>query len=204
MTGVWALAALWLGLALVASLLSIWLRISSALSEIVVGTIAQLIIGAVIGSAVLGTDESWVKFLSGIGAIVLTFLAGAELDPVVFKLKWKEAAAVGLVSFLFPFLGCAAAAHYLLGWEIMPSWLAGVAMSTTSVAVVYAVMIEFGFNTTEYGKTILAACFITDLGTVVALGLIFAPFTVKTAIFLVAGIAAIVFVPWATQGLFKR
>ena len=91
MTSVWALAALWLGLALIASLLSIWFRISTALSEIVVGTIAQLIIGAVIGQAVLGTDESWVKFLSGIGAIVLAFLAGAELDPAVFKLKWKEA-----------------------------------------------------------------------------------------------------------------
>src|ERR1700720_2190083 len=204
MTGVWALAALWLGLALVASLLSIWFRISTALSEIVVGTIAQLIIGAAIGSALPGTDESWVKFLSGIGAIVLTFLAGAELDPVVFRAKWKEAVAVGLASFAFPFLGCAAAAHYLLGWQVMPSWLAGVAMSTTSVAVVYAVMLEFCFNTTEYGKTILAACFVTDLGTVVALGLIFAPFTVKTAIFLVAGIAAIVFVPWATQGLFQR
>jgi glutathione-regulated potassium-efflux system ancillary protein KefC len=200
MTSVWALAALWLGLAMVATLFSIWLRISTALSEIAVGTIAQFIFGL----GVLGTGEPWVKFLSGIGAIVLTFLAGAELDPKVFKLKWKEVAAVGLAGFLFPFLGCAAAAHYLLGWQVMPSWLAGVAMSTTSVAVVYAVMLEFGFNTTEYGKTILAACFITDLGTVVALGLIFAPFTAKTAIFLVAGIAAIVFVPWATQGLFKR
>jgi glutathione-regulated potassium-efflux system ancillary protein KefC len=189
MTGVWALAALWLGLALVAGLLSIWLRISTALSEIVVGTIAQLIIGAAIGSAVLGTDESWVKFLSGIGAIVLTFLAGAELDPQVFKLKWKEAAAVGLASFLLPFMGCAIAAHYLLGWDLMPSLLAGVAMSTTSVAVVYAVMIEFGFNTTEYGKTVLAACFVTDLGTVVALGLIFAPFTMKTLLFLGVGFA---------------
>jgi glutathione-regulated potassium-efflux system ancillary protein KefC len=98
MTGTWALAALWLGLALIASLLSIWFRISTALSEIVVGTIAQLIIGAVVGAAVLGTDESWVKFLSGIGAIVLTFLAGAELDPEVFKRKWKEATAVGLTS----------------------------------------------------------------------------------------------------------
>src|SRR6202140_2474750 len=203
MTGVWALAALWLGLALIASLLSIWFRISTALSEIVVGTIAQLIIGAVVGSALLGTDESWVKFLSGIGAIVLTFLAGAELDPVVFRLKWKEAAAVGLASFSFPFLGCAAAAHYLLGWAVMPSWLAGVAMSTTSVAVVFAVMLEFGFNVTDYGKTILAACFGTDLGTVLALGLIFAPFTAKTAIFLVAGVAVFVIVPWATQSLFK-
>src|SRR5215470_8994695 len=99
MTGVWALAALWLGLALIAGLFSIWLRISTALSEIVVGTVAQLLIGAGIGSAVLGTDESWVKFIAGLGAIVLTFLAGAELDPHVFKLKWREAAAVGLASF---------------------------------------------------------------------------------------------------------
>ena len=204
MAGVWALAALWLGLALVASLLSIWLRISTALSEIVVGTIAQLIIGAAIGSAVLGTDESWVMFLSGIGAIVLTFLAGAELDPQVFKLKWKEAVAVGLASFFFPFLGCAAGAHYVLGWEVMPSWLAGVAMSTTSVAVVYAVMLEFGFNVTDYGKTVLAACFITDLGTVLALGLIFAPFTLKTAVFVAAGVAAFVVLPWLTPRFFRR
>src|SRR5450631_3249007 len=203
MTSVWALAALWLGLALIASLLSIWFRISTALSEIVVGTVAQLIIGAVIGSAVLGTDESWVKFLSGIGAIVLTFLAGAELDPVVFRAKWKEAVAVGLASFAFPFLGCAAAAHYLLGWELMPSWLAGVAMSTTSVAVVYAVMIEFGFNTTEYGKTILAACFVTDLGTVVELGLIFAPFTIKTLIFLGACDVVFIILPWLTPRFFQ-
>ena len=203
MTGVWALAALWLGLALVASLLSIWFRISTALSEIVVGTIAQLIIGAAIGSAVLGTNESWVQFLSGIGAIVLTFLAGAELDPVVFRLKWKEAAAIGLVSFFFPFLGCAAAAHYLLGWEVMPSWLAGVAMSTTSVAVVYAVMLEFGFNVTAYGKTVLAACFVTDLGTVVALGLIFAPFTMKTLVFLGVGVVVFVILPWLTPRFFK-
>jgi glutathione-regulated potassium-efflux system ancillary protein KefC len=70
MTGVWALAALWLGLALIASLISIWLRISTALSEIAVGTIAQLIIGAAIGSAVLGTDESWVKFRRPLRAVI--------------------------------------------------------------------------------------------------------------------------------------
>jgi glutathione-regulated potassium-efflux system ancillary protein KefC len=203
MTGVWALATLWFGLAIIATLLSIWFRISTALTEIVVGTVAQLVIGALVGSTVLGTDEPWIKFLAGIAAIVLTFLAGAELDPQVFKLKWKEAVAVGLASLLLPFVGCAAAAHYVLGWDVMPSWLAGVAMSTTSVAVVYAVMMEFGFNKTEYGKTILAACFITDLGTVVALGLIFAPFTIKTVIFVVAGILVFALLPWVTQRFFK-
>ena len=204
MTEIWALAALWLGLALVATLVSIWLRVATALSEIVVGTIAQLFIGALVGTSVLGADQTWIKFLSGTGAIVLTFLAGAELDPVVFRRNWKEAVAVGSVSFLLPFLGCTAAARYLLGWEPLPSWLAGIAMSTTSVAVVYAVMLEFGFNATDYGKTVLAACFITDLGTVVGLGLIFAPFTLKTLLFVGAMLVLAFVLPWLTPRFFKR
>jgi len=200
MTETWTLAALWLGLALFAGLASIWLRVATALSEIVVGIAA----GAALGTLAMGVDQEWVKFLAGAGAIVLTFLAGAELDPGVFRRKWKEATAVGLVSFFAPFLGCAAAARWLLGWDPAASWLAGVAMSTTSVAVVYAVMIEFGFNTTDYGKTVLAACFITDLGTVVALGLIFAPFTLKTLLFVGALMAAALVLPWLTPRFFKR
>jgi glutathione-regulated potassium-efflux system ancillary protein KefC len=203
MTDIWTLAALWLGLALVATLVSIWLKIATALSEIVVGTVAQLVIGAAIGAAMLGTDQTWIKFLSGTGAILLTFLAGAELDPIVFSRRWKEAGAVGLISFLVPFLVCTAAARYLLGWDVMASWLAGVAMSTTSVAVVYAVMLEFGFNATDYGKVVLAACFVTDLGTVLALGLIFAPFTLKTVVFAAVSVAALIFLPWITARFFR-
>ncbi len=203
MGNVWSLAALWIGLALVATLLAIWFRVSTALSEIVVGTVAQLIIG-VLGGASLGGQTAWITFLAGTGAIVLTFLAGAELDPAIFRTKWKEATVVGLAGFFAPFLGVAAIAHYVLGWPVMQSWLAGVALSTTSVAVVYAVMLELGFNVTEYGKAILAACFVNDLGTVIALGLIFAPFTWRTVVFVV--VCAVVFsgLPWITPRFFRR
>jgi glutathione-regulated potassium-efflux system ancillary protein KefC len=204
MENVWFLAAVWLGLALVATLLAIWLKISTALSEIVVGTVAQLIIGALVGPHALGSSSAWVAFLAGTGAIVLTFLAGAELDPAVFRAKWKEAVVVGLASFAAPFLGAAAAAYWLLGWTPDASWLAGVAMSTTSVAVVYAVMLELGFNTTEYGKAMLAACFVTDLGTVLALGIIFSPFTLKTVVFVVACAALFALLPVITPRFFRR
>ena len=204
MTEIWAQAALWLGLALLASMISIWFRMATALSEIVVGTIAQLFIGAVLGSAILAGDATWIKFLSGAGAILLTFLAGAELDPVVFRKQWKQATAIGLVSFAAPFFGCAALARWGLGWSVDASWLAGIAMSTTSVAVVYAVMLEFGLNVTDYGKTVLAACFITDLATVVALGLIFAPFTGRTLIFLGVGVIVFFILPWIVPRFFKR
>ena len=200
MTEIYSLAALWIGLALAAALLSIWLRVATALSEIVVGTIA----GGILGVALLGADQAWIKFLAGAGAILLTFLAGAEIDPDAFRRQWKEATAVGLVSFLAPFLGCAAGAYWLLGWNAQASLLAGVAMSTTSVAVVYAVMLDFGFNRTDYGKMVLAACFITDLGTVVALGLLFAPFTLRTVAFVGGFAAAAVALPWLTPRFFRR
>jgi Kef-type K+ transport system membrane component KefB len=200
----WFLAALWVGLALVATLLAIWFKVSTALSEIVVGTVAQLIVVVLIGGAGLGAQTPWIGFLAGTGAIVLTFLAGAEIDPAVFRVKWKEATVVGLVSFFAPFLGSAVVAYYLLGWAPMAAWLAGVALSTTSVAVVYAVMLELGFNTTDYGKVILAACFITDLGTVIALGIIFAPFTVRTLVFVALSLAIFVVLPLVTPGVFRR
>jgi glutathione-regulated potassium-efflux system ancillary protein KefC len=204
MENVWFLAAVWVGLALIATLLAIWCRVATALSEIIVGTIAQLIIGIIVGRNALGSSSAWVTFLAGTGAIVLTFLAGAELDPAIFRTKWKEAVVVGLAGFFAPFLGVAAIARYGLGWAPGPSWLAGVALSTTSVAVVYAVMLELGFNVTEYGKAILAACFVNDLGTVLALGLIFAPFTLRTLVFVVASAAAFVILPFVTPRFFRK
>jgi glutathione-regulated potassium-efflux system ancillary protein KefC len=204
MQQVWFVAALWLLLALIAVLVANWLRVSTALSEIVVGTVAQLAIGALVGGEALGAKDPWITFLAGTGAIVLTFLAGAELDPDVFRAKWKESSAVGLVGFFGPFFGAALVAHYFLHWPWRPSWLAGVALSTTSVAVVYAVMLELGFNRTTYGKAILAACFFNDLGTVLALGLIFSPFTRKTLIFLGASIVLFLILPSITRWFFER
>jgi glutathione-regulated potassium-efflux system ancillary protein KefC len=204
MPNVWVLAALWVGLALIATLLAIWFRISTALTEIVVGTVAQLVIGVAIGTEALGAKSEWVSFLAGTGAIVLTFLAGAELDPGIFRTKWKEATVVGLIGFFAPFLGCAAIAYYALGWGLRPAMLAGVALSTTSVAVVYAVMLEMGFNTTDFGKAILASCFVNDLGTVIALGLIFSPFTLRTLVFVLIAIVVFAVLPYLTPRFFKR
>ena len=111
MEQVWFVAATWLLLALVAVLLANLLRISTALSEIVVGTVAQLLIGALVGTEALGAKAPWITFLAGAGAIVLTFLAGAELDPQIFRTKWKESLVIGLVGFFCPFVGAALIAH---------------------------------------------------------------------------------------------
>jgi Kef-type K+ transport system membrane component KefB len=108
------------------------------------------------------------------------------------------------VGFFAPFLGCAAVARFLLHWDPRAAWLAGVALSTTSVAVVYSVMLELGLNKTEFGKVVLAACFINDLGTVIALGLLFAPFTLRTVLFVVGSVAVFAALPHFTPRFFAR
>ena len=204
MTEIWALAAFWLGLALIAGVLAMRYRISSAMAEVVMGTVAQLILSITVGSGFLGSEESWVKFLSGVGVMLLTFLAGAELEPEVLKLKWREAASLGSVSFFGPFFLCAGVAHCMLGWGVKPSWLAGVALGGTSVALVYTEMMQHGLNGTDFGKVLLGACFVTDLTNVIALGLIFSPFTFKTLLFVFLTVAGSIALLRYTPLLFGR
>lgn len=197
-------ATLWLALAVVSALIASSLGLSIALVEICVGVGAAAATGWFGLGDVFAADAEWVRFLAASGAVVLTFLAGAELDPHMIRTKLTEVSVVGVVGFVAPFFGCAAVAYYLLGWDANASWLCGIALSTTSMAVVYAVMLETGFNKTEFGKGILGSCFINDLGTVVALGLLFAPFTYKTVVFVVGSTAALAWLPRSTAWLTRH
>ena len=204
MESAYAIGTLWYGLALIATFLASRFKVSGALMEILVGIAAAAAIGRYFGAEAMGANLAWVKFLASIGAVILTFLAGAELEPVVMRRKWKEVTLVGLVGFFAPFLGCAAVARWALGWSAQSSWLAGIALSTTSMAVVYAVMLETGFNRTDYGKGILGACFVNDLGTVLALGIMFAPFTWRTLVFAVVSVLAFALLPVVTPRLMNH
>lgn len=204
MVEMYALAAVWLALAILSTVLANRLKVSMALTEICVGMGAGFVCERWLDPGALGTDEGWLRFLAGAGAVLLTFLAGAELEPAVLRAKAREVLVVGAVGFLAPFLGCAAIARFALGWDPAASWLAGVALSTTSMAVVYAVMLETGFNRTEFGKGILGACFVNDLGTVLALGLIFAPFTRRTVVFVAVSGVLITLLPRLTGALTRR
>ncbi|MCL5960067.1 MAG: cation:proton antiporter [Chloroflexi bacterium] len=175
MENIWFTAAIWVALALAASLISIRIGLSVALVEIAVG---------VIGGNFLGLHSTaWTDFLASFGSVLLTFLAGAEIDPVSFRKHLKPSLVIGAAGFLFPFLGAMAFAFYVAGWDLRAAEIAGIALSTTSVAVVYAVMVETGLNETDLGKLILAACFVNDLGTVLALGMLFANFDIWMVVF---------------------
>jgi Kef-type K+ transport system membrane component KefB len=191
----WGVAALWTALALAAGLISVRTAISVSLVEIAVG---------VVGGNYLGLHTTdWTNFLAGFGAILLTFLAGAEIEPDALRKHLRSSLTIGFISFLVPFVGALLFARFFAGWNMRAAQIAGIALSTTSVAVVYAVMLETGLNRTDLGKLILAACFITDLGTVLALGVLFANYNAWLALFAVVSIAVIVLLPRFAHWFFR-
>jgi Kef-type K+ transport system membrane component KefB len=192
----WGNAVVWLGLALLASLISWRIGISVALVELLVGITA--------GNSFHLEITPWVNFLASLGALVLTFLAGAELESSVIRKFWKASLALGAVSFAVPFALAWVLAQVVFGWGLRAAQIAGLAMSTTSVAVVYAVMVETGLNETPLGKLILAACFVTDLGTVIALGLLFTNFGATFWIFVAATAIAMVILPRITPVILRK
>jgi Kef-type K+ transport system membrane component KefB len=191
MEQLWWDASTWIALALISSLFSLRLGISVALIELIVGIAA--------GNTFRPRVAEWVNFLASLGALVLTFLAGAELESRTLKKFWKESLVLGILSFAAPFGLSWLAAEFLLGWKQSAAQIAGLALSTTSVAVVYAVMLESGLNEKPIGKLILAACFVTDLGTVIALGLLFTSFGPQFWIFVGITIIALVLLPKFTR-----
>ena len=196
MENVWFQSALWIALALVAAMGSLYITISAALFEIVVGAIAGNTVGLPL--------TPWINYIAGVGAVVLTFLAGTDIDPHVVKRNFGSSVTIGLMGFFAPYLGCLLLARYGLGWPWPQAQIAGISLSTTSVAVVYAVMVETGYNRTELGKIILAACFINDIGTVLALGLVFANYNLYLLLFVVATVAVMAVLPFVVPWLFKR
>ena len=117
---IYYVAAIWLGMALLASVVSIKIAVPAALIEIVIGALAGNIPG--ISQHISQTD--FVTFLASVGSLVLTFLAGAEIDPVSLRGPWKASLSIGVVSFALPFLAafgfCALGIGFVLGWKLKP------------------------------------------------------------------------------------
>ena len=162
-------------LVFVSSLISLRIGLSVAIIEIIFGAIA--------GNSGLQTQD-WMMYLANFGGIILTFLAGTEIDTHLMKEKFKGSFLIGAFSFLLPFVGVFLYTYYGVSWSFRAALISGTALSTTSLAVVYSVLVETGLNKTEIGKLIMAATFITDMGTALALSFMFIKPTLYTFIFL--------------------
>jgi Kef-type K+ transport system membrane component KefB len=191
-----AIAALLAGTVLFASMISVQIGISVALIE--------LLGGFVVGNAFSIDVPSWLNFIGGFAGIVLTFLAGAEVDVPQFRREWKASTSIGLVSFAAPFVVVGLLCYYGLGWNHRQAEIGGLALSTTSLAVVYAVLVETGLNRELIGKRIMSATFVTDIATVAGLTILFITPTIWIVPFVLASIVAIVGLPKLAPWFFGR
>lgn len=189
-------AALLALLVLLASIASVELGLSVAIIEIAAGILAANAFGL--------TSPSWMDFVASFAGIVLTFLAGAEVDPGLMRDKLKESMLIGGLSFALPFLGAGLFAYFVAGWDLRQAEIAGVALSTTSLAVVYAVLVETGLTKTEIGKIIMAATFVTDLGTALALSLLFIQPGPYLVVFVAVSVAVIAAMTLLQRPFFAR
>jgi Kef-type K+ transport system membrane component KefB len=191
-----AVAAVLAGTILLASTVSVELGLSVALIE--------LFAGFVVGNAFSIDVPSWLSFIGSFAGVLLTFLAGAEVDVPQFRREWKASLSIGLVSFGAPFVFVGLLAYYGLGWNHRQAEIAGIALSTTSLAVVYAVLVETGLNRTVIGKRLMSATFVTDFGTATALSILFIKPTLWIVPFVAAGIVLIVGLPKIAPWFFSR
>jgi Kef-type K+ transport system membrane component KefB len=130
--------------------------------------------GVALGNTLkLDPNQSWLVLIASFASVVLTFLAGAEVDLDDFGERLAASLLIGVASFAGPFIVATLVALGLLGWTTKAVLIAATALSTTSLAVVYAVLVETGLNTVRIGKLIMSACFVTDMCTVIALSAIF-------------------------------
>ncbi|MEO0304712.1 MAG: cation:proton antiporter, partial [candidate division WOR-3 bacterium] len=123
MENIFIIASIWLCLAVISAIIAYHLKISIALVEICIGILAAFFSNKFLGSELVGNDQEWLKFLASTGSIFLTFLAGAELDPKVIKVKLKEVFVVGFIGFFAPFIGASLISYFLLRWDVKASLL---------------------------------------------------------------------------------
>jgi Kef-type K+ transport system membrane component KefB len=165
----------------------------------------ELGLGAALGNTFhLNPDASWLAFIASFASVVLTFLAGAEVDPDDFRERLGASVTIGVVSFAGPFIAATLTALGPLRWSTKASLIAGTALSTTSLAVVYAVLVETGLNSVRVGKLIMSACFVTDMCTVLALSAIFIKPTLWFPVFLAVSLTLIVALPKLAPWFFGR
>src|SRR5712691_10575071 len=191
-----AVATLLAGAILLASTISVEIGLSVALIE--------LFAGVVVGNAFHAGVPSWLGFVGSFAGILLTFQAGAEVDVPQFKREWRASLSIGLVSFLAPFAVVGLLAYYALDWSRRQAEIGGLALSTTSLAVVYAVLVETGLNRELVGKRLMSATFVTDIGTVAGLTALFVKPTLWIIPFVVVSVALIAGLPKLSPWFFGR
>jgi Kef-type K+ transport system membrane component KefB len=161
-----------------AGITGIKLNITSAIIEVIAG----IILGNFLGVGI----EPWLDFLGTFGGLILTFLAGVEIDLSLLKRNGKQSFVLGTSAFIVTFVGEMIFLYFVTDWSLPAKLTASLAQTPTAIAVVYTMFLEYGLLGSQSSKLVLAAIFVNDILTLMCINLISHKFNLFTVAFILA------------------
>jgi Kef-type K+ transport system membrane component KefB len=181
---------------IIAGIIGTRVKISSSIIEVAMGII--------LANVLLVKIESWLEFLATFGGLTLTFLAGAEVESALLKRKAKESGIIGSLAFIAPLMGEIVFLSLITDWTWQTKFAMSLALTTTSIAVVYAVLTEYEMMRAPFARTIIAVTFVNDILTIIGISFIEPSFNIITPIFLLTLLALVFVVPKLLNNLILK
>ncbi len=185
------LAVVFFSIAVFASAISVRLGVTTALVE--------LVLGVLFGNLLHLNTTDWLDFMARFGAVLLTFIAGLEVSPKFLKRQWKASLTLGTLSFLGPLILVTVLVLLILGWGYEAAIIAGISLSTASIAIIYSQLVDRGISKGSLGRLVMSSAFTTDLFAVLALSIVFIRPTAWLLLFIAVSLLMWIYLPRLAQ-----
>jgi len=179
-----------------AAMISLRIKVSSSIIEVLAGVVLANALG--VGLA------QWLDFLGTFGGLILTFLAGAEVEFSLLKNNAKESVVIGFMAFLAPLVGVFLFLSLVAKWSFQANIAASLALTTTSIAVVYAVLTEYELIKMPFAKTIIGVTFVNDILTLIGINLVQPAFDVVTVLFVATLFVMVLLIPRMLKAIVRN
>ena len=137
--------------------------------------ILYIIFGVVVGPFGLNIidNDDRIKLLSDIGIMLIMFLAGLELNPMLIKSNKKNSITFGILILVVPISIGFSVFHFVLGYEITTSLLISLMFSTQTL-VSFPIVSRLGLTSKRSVVTAVGGTIISDTVVLFTIGLVVA------------------------------
>ena len=149
------------------------------------------ILGTELGHIFTDMDDLWDQVFSLTGFLYISTVIGMIPKPNTSSKLWVDANLFTIICYSLYFSELFLLAYFGLTLEYSLGWLASISFSTILTLLFYGALLKLGFSTLSYFKTIATIYLLTDLGNMLALGVL-SPFS-SCKIFLLIGICFLIY-----------
>jgi len=176
--------------------LSLEIGISAAILEIIAGVIG--------GNIFEVSSLQWIDFMANYGILGLMFLAGLEVNKEELKKHAGKSVAFASCAYFIPLISIFISSIIIFGPDLRKASIIAIALSTTSLALLYPILRERGLLNLQVGHVILTSAMLIDIWSMISLTVIFAAIDYLTILFFGLLIAFMWYTPKLGKWLFAR